>query len=297
MTCIAIFAALLLISAPGIAQELEPRSLTNVPTGTNFAMMVYGFASGNILFDPALPLEDVNARIHSIAGVYVRSFNFLGMGAKSNIVLPYAHGNWDGNYLGIDTALTRSGMADLRLGFSFNFIGSPALEKDKFSSYSQKTIAGFSFQMVAPTGQYFDDKLINIGSKRWAFRPQLGISHKLSSWFIEYYLNVWLYTTNSSFLVDNTLKQKPIGALKVHVIKSFKKGIWAAVGAAYAHGGRTFINDEKRDSNISVLRYGAVVAVPVHPQHSFKLKFTSTRRFEQGPEFEAISLSYQFIWF
>jgi len=34
------------------AQELEPRLLTNLPVGMNFALVGYGYANGNILFDP-----------------------------------------------------------------------------------------------------------------------------------------------------------------------------------------------------------------------------------------------------
>jgi len=287
---------ILLIQFPLKAQELEPRSLTNVPVGTNFALLGYGYAEGNVLFDPALPLEDVNAKTHSLVGAWVRTLNFFGMGAKANVILPYAAGDWTGIYQGIDTATSRAGMADLRFGFSFNFIGSPALEKSDFAEFRQKTIAGFSMQVAAPTGQYFEDRLINLGSNRWAFRPQIGVSHKIKSWYIEYAINVWLYTTNDSFWGGNTLKQNPIGAFKVNLIKSFNKGIWAALGAGYAFGGRSYVNDVKRDANISTMRMGGIVVVPLHPQHSLRLTAILARRFEEGADFDSFGLAYQFMW-
>jgi hypothetical protein len=292
----AFFTVLLLFCARGFSQELEPRSLTNIPVGTNFAILGYGFAGGNILFDPALPLDDVNAHTHAILSAYVRSFNFFGMGANANISLPFAAGNWEGVYQGNDTTTARQGMGDMRFGFSFNFIGSPALEKDGFKDYKQKTIAGFSMQVVAPTGQYFDDRLINLGSNRWTFRPQLGVSHKFNSWYIEYAINTWLFTTNDSFWNGNELKQNPISTFKVYVIKSFNKGIWTSLNAGYAYGGRSFVNGEKRNANISVIRFGAIVVVPVHPQHSLKLTVLTARRFEEGADFDSIALAYQFIW-
>lgn len=294
--CYALLAVFLLVSTNGISQELEPRSLTNVPVGTNFAVLGYTFASGNILFDPALPLEDVNANTHVIVGAYVRSFSFFGMGAKANVILPFAAGDWEGVYQGTETTTARTGMGDLRFGFSFNFAGSPALKKDGFKDYKQKTIAGFSLQVVAPTGQYFEDRLINLGSNRWAFRPQLGVSHKINTWDIEYALNVWLFTTNDAFWSGNTLKQNPIGTFKVHIIKSFNKGIWASLGAGYAFGGRSYVNDVRREAIISVLRLGAIVVVPVHPQHSLKLTVLTAMRFAEGADFDAISLTYQFMW-
>jgi hypothetical protein len=45
------------------AQELEPRALTNVPVGLNFAVLGYGYARGNILLDPAVPIENLDSRL------------------------------------------------------------------------------------------------------------------------------------------------------------------------------------------------------------------------------------------
>jgi hypothetical protein len=218
---------MLLVQNPLNAQELEPRSITNIPVGTNFAVLGYNYAHGNILFDPALPLEDVLATTHSMIGAWVRSYNFLGMGAKTSVILPFATGDWTGIYQGEEAFASRTGVADLRLGFSFNFVGSPAVEKSQFQTYEQKTISGFSFQRVVLIGQYFEDKLINLGSNRWAFRPQLDVSHKLGTWYLEYAVNAWLYTTNYAFWDGNILKQNPIGIVKMNLIKSFNKGIWA----------------------------------------------------------------------
>ncbi len=286
----------IILCSTSYSQELEPRSLTNVPVKTNFATLVYNYAAGNILYDQALPLEDVQAKTNTFVGAYVRSLNFFGMGAKCNVILPYAIGNWEGIYQGIDTTTSRNGLADLRFGFSFNFIGSPAIDKEGFKNYQQKTIAGFSLQLVAPTGQYFEDRLINLGSNRWAFRPQLGVSHKINSWYIEYAINTWIYTTNYSFWNGNKIKQEPLGTFKLHIIKSFKKGIWAALGAGYAYGGRIYKNNEQSETNISTMRFGAVVVVPVHPKHSLKLMVVTAKRFQEGADFSAINLAYQYIW-
>jgi hypothetical protein len=292
----AIIAVLFLVNFPLFSQELEPRNLTNVPVGTNFAVLGYGYAQGNILFDPALPLEDVNARTHALVGAWVRSYNFFGMGAKTSIILPFAAGDWEGIYQGDNAYTSRTGIADVRLGFAFNFIGSPAVDKSEFKEYKQKTIAGFSFQMVAPTGQYFEDRLINLGSNRWAFRPQLDVSHKIGTWYLEYALNAWLYTSNEAFWGGKTLQQKPLGTIKLNVIKSFNKGIWASIGAGYAFGGRSFVNTVKRDANISTMRMGAILTIPVHPQHSLKLTAVVARRFEEGADFDSFGLAYQFMW-
>jgi len=47
------------------AQELEPRLLTNIPVKSNVLAVGYGYASGNILLDPAIPLDDFYAKMNS----------------------------------------------------------------------------------------------------------------------------------------------------------------------------------------------------------------------------------------
>lgn len=297
ISCKLAFISVLLLVPTGVfSQELEPRSMVNVPVGTNFAMLGYGFASGNILYDPAIPLEDVNARTHALVGAYVRSFNFFGMASKVNVILPFAAGDWEGNYEGTDSTTARTGFADMGFGFSFNFLGSPALNAEGFKDYEQKTIAGFSMQIVAPSGQYFEDKLINLGSNRWAFRPQLGLSHRINKWHLELEVNAWFFTANKSFWNGNKMEQKPIGAIKMNVIRSFKRGAWVSLGAGYAYGGIANVNDVKRDAVISVIRFGIIAVVPVHPRHSLKFSALTAYRFLEGADFDAISLAYQFFW-
>ena len=41
-----------------LAQELAPRTYINSPVGINFLGAGYVFSSGNLLLDPALPIED-----------------------------------------------------------------------------------------------------------------------------------------------------------------------------------------------------------------------------------------------
>lgn len=153
-----------------------------------------------------------------------------------------------------------------------------------------------SFEVKAPTGKFYEDKLINIGANRWAFKAQYGISHHVSKWYLEAAANIWLYTSNNSFWNGNTMKQKPLGVAKAHLIRTFDKKMWAALGFAYAIGGTSYVNGERRDSQISTFRVGAIVSLPIHKRHSVKLIAVSGRRFNKGADFDAISMAYQYMW-
>ncbi len=267
-----------------------------MPIGTNIAAIAYGYTEGNILYDAALPLEDVQAKIHAVGLAYVRAIDFFGLSAKANVVLPYAAGDWEGLYQGIDTFAMRSGMADISFGLAVNFIGSPALAMSEYRDYKQRTIVGGGLQVIAPTGQYDSSKLINLGTNRWSFRPQIGVSHKYKSWYFEFYTNVWLYTENNSFLNGNTLQQKPMVTLKTHVIKSIGSRFWAAVGCGWANGGRSYLNDIRKETIISTIRFGVIGSMALSPQTALKVSAIVAKRIEEGADFDSFSVSYQYVW-
>ena len=278
------------------AQELEPRSLTNLPVGTNFVVAGYGFAAGNILFDPALPLEDTKAQLNTLVVAYVRSINFFRLSGKVDVVLPYGFGEWTGVLTGIDTTTSRSGFGDLRLRISFNFLGAPALKRAEFASYNPENISGFSLQVIAPTGQYFPDRLINLGSNRWVFKPQWGFSKIYDKWILETYLSAWIFTKNTSFWGGNELRQKPLMAVKVHAIRKLPYNMWLAMSVGYAFGARGYINDELKDNRVSTMRLGFTYAVPIGQQHTLRLIGVSGIRFEKGADFDSVSILYQYRW-
>jgi len=275
------------------AQELEPRSLTNIPLGTNFVLAGYGYVQGNVLFDPALPLDDTQANLNTIVGAYARSVNIFGFSGKVDVVLPYGIGDWTGVFTGVDTATSRSGFGDVRFRISFNFLGAPALKREEFAGYEPDKVSGFSLRITAPTGQYLPDRLINLGSNRWVFKPQWGFSKNTEKWIVETYLSAWFFTKNSDFWGGNEIRQKPMFSFKVHGIRRLPKNMWMALSAGYAIGARGYINDELKDNRISTMRFGLTYAVPIG-KSTIRLVGLSGVRLEKGPDFDSISILYQY---
>jgi len=280
----------------GYCQELEPRVINNLPVGTNFAVAAYNYAQGNLLLDPALPIEDLNSNIHGGLLAYVRSIRFFDLSAKVDAVIPYVMGDWQGRIDEQSGFRTQNGFGDLRLRFSVNFIGSKAMTISEFQNYKPKNVSGLSVQIVVPTGKYDPEELINLGSNRWAIKPQWGYARNFEKWIIESYVGMWIFTNNTNFLNGNELSQKPLYTFKVHVIKELPKKMWIAINTGYAIGGRTSLNGTPRDTEISSARFGLIYALPLAKKHTVKLAYNSGIRFKRGPDFDAISLAYQYIW-
>ncbi len=279
------------------AQELEPRLLTKLPVGMNFALLNYGYSKGDILLDPALPIEDLDADINTFVGGYLRSLTFFDISSKIDILVPYVAGSWEGLLAEQDTSTSRNGFGDPRLRFAVNFLGNSSDGAGGQSGDGKGVVIGGSLQMTVPLGQYYPDKLINLGSNRWTFRPQLGAAVTLGNWILETYLSARFFTKNPDFYGGNELKQLPLGAIKLHAIYTMPRvRSWLALDVGYALGGRTEVNGQLRDTRISTFRLGLTLAVPIVGNHTVKITALTGKRHERGPEFNALAATYQYSW-
>ena len=158
------------------AQDLEPRAYSNSPTGLSFAIAGYAYVKGTVLTDPSLPLENVSNEAHVGVFAYATTLNVLGKSAKFDMIVPYTSLAAKGLVFGLPRERYVTGFADPAFRFSMNFIGAPALTAAEFKDYRQDFILGASLRVTAPLGQYNYDKLVNIGTNRWSFKPEIGLS-------------------------------------------------------------------------------------------------------------------------
>ncbi len=126
------------------AQDLEPRSYSPSPVGLNFLVLSYAHQSGEILFDPTLPFENVEAKLNAGAIAYGRTFGLAGRSASVLAALPYVWGEVSGDVLEQRRSITRSGLADMRLRFAMNILGGPALKPKEFATRKPSTTLGAS---------------------------------------------------------------------------------------------------------------------------------------------------------
>src|SRR5215831_10214705 len=257
-----VVATLVALGSGAAAQDLEPRAYVNTPVGMNFLVAGYGYAAGGVATDPALPLQNAHLQVHSAIMAYARALDVWGRSGKVDVVLPYAWLSGTADVAGEPRARDVSGLADPRLRFSVNLYGAPALALPEFASYKQNFILGASLQVSAPLGQYDADKLVNIGTHRWSFKPELGISKAMGPLTLELTPGVSIYTENYNFFGGKTRAQAPIYAVQGHLTYSVGMGIWVAVDGTYYTGGRTTVDGKEGDDLQKNSRRGATVALP-----------------------------------
>jgi hypothetical protein len=225
------------------AQDLEPRAYANVPKGTNVISVVYALSSGNVLTDPSLPVSDLKITANTIGLGYVHTFALANKLARIQVVTPVSFVTGNAKLNGIDTSITWNGFGDARIRFGINLFGSPALDKKDFRKYQQKMVIGASIVISIPTGLYYKDKRVNLGSNRWALKPEVGISKRFKRFYAEAYTGIWFYTENNEYLISKTLKQQAVVSLQGHVSYYFKNQMWIGINGNWFNGGETLVDN------------------------------------------------------
>jgi len=289
--------ALVLGGGTLFAQELTPRFYAPVPAGGNLVQVSSGRSTGGVLFDPSLPFDDVNAQINSMFLLCGRTFGLLGRSATAGVALPYVWGDIDGLVEGEYRRVTRSGLGDVRAQIAVNVLGGPALAPPEFARHRPRTVVGLSLGMAAPSGQYDSSRLINIGSHRWAFKPEVGVSRTEGRWYLELYGGVWLFGRNDDFFGGAVRDQDPLGTFQAHVSYTFKPRLWLSGDATYYTGGRTTVNGVAKADLQKNSRLGATLALPVGRRSTLKVSWATGFTTRIGADFDSLGIAWQTAWF
>jgi hypothetical protein len=288
--------ALLLQPLPGGAQELEPGAYWPLPAGLNIVSVVNTFNWGDLAFDPSAPIDEANATIDTTAFAFTRALSVAGRSANASLAWPVIGGHLEGRYLGEPAEVSRFGQGDPRLRFALNLHGAPAMTPREFAAYRQSTLVGVSITVVPPLGQYDATKLINLGNNRWAFKPEIGLSHAAGAWVLEVAAGLWAFTDNTDFVGGRTRAQDPVAALQAHVTYRFKRSMWLAGDANYFTGGRTTVGGKQNLDLQRNSRIGATFSVALDRHHSLRLSVSRGAYTTIGADFTSIGAGYNYAW-
>jgi hypothetical protein len=282
---------------PCAAQELEPGAYSPSPVDVNILVTGFAYNWGDLSFDPTGPITDSSANIHTIVLGYVRTVDVAGRAASIGLIVPYVFGDVRGNYLNQFVEVSRSNFADVKLRFAINLHGVPAMSAQEFAGYQQTGWnIGTSLTVSAPFGEYSSDKLINIGTNRWGFKPEIGITRRLGRWSLELYSGIWFFTDNTDFYGGQTRSQEPIGSVQFHAIYTIRPRMWIAYDVNYYTGGRTSFGTGKNQDLMRNSRMGLTFAMPINRQQSVKVTYSRGAYTTIGADFHSLVASWQYVW-
>jgi hypothetical protein len=278
------------------AQDVQPRVYTPAPTGVNLLTLGYAYSTGSVLFDKTVPIEDATGNIHSFNLAYSRSIAVFGLAGRADVAVPFVTGDWEGEVANSVQRTSRTGIGDPVIRYSLFIFGAPALTREEFAGFQPKTIVGVTMRMQLPLGQYDASKIINLGSNRWVFSPQIGLWHVVDQFTFEAYAGVWFFTDNTKFLGTQIKSQDPLVTFQAHVSYLFPNGNWIAVSSRQSLGGAVTIDGTDRLEPEANNRLGLTFSVPVMSRYSLKLFATTGIKATMGNDYSTFGVAWQVIF-
>jgi hypothetical protein len=281
--------------APTFAVADQARDWQNIPKDLNLVMGYYVWADSDRSIDSSLPISDAKIEANIALARVGRSFAIGSHSAAVQFIIPYA---WlDGKVEGTSIEQKRDGIADITGIFAYNILGGPALSLEEFTKWQPETFLTGSLWISAPLGKYSNDHLINTGTNRWSFKPELSFGHPFGKSWIEANVFGQFYTTNTDYLGHNDLDQKPMLGAELHYSYSVLPSLWLSADAYYNYGGATEINDGDSNGKQSTLKLGAGLGFNFSPAASTVISYAHTvAKRDSTPESQYVIASLRFAF-
>jgi len=283
---------------PLCAQDLTPRAYVISPIGTHALILSSSYSSGDVLADPTLPLEDAKGTFQVPTLGYYQALSILGRSANFTVVVPYASGNYQATVNGNVLHAHTSGLADMRVRFAMNLKGGGAMKLRDYAKWHERNLIGVSLTASLPSGQYDPGRVINNGTQRFGFKPEIGFTRRRGHWALDWYAGVWFFTPNTTYYPgQNRRTQQPIGAFEAHLGYYVKPRLWVSADANFWVGGRSALNGIEKNDEQRNSRVGATASFPLTRRLAAKVSYSRGAYVTIGGEYQTVSVGCQYSWF
>jgi hypothetical protein len=279
------------------AQFTDPHNYDNMPVGTNQAELAYTYARSDVSIDTGLIIAGAKLNLNAGTIDYSRYFGLANHLMWVNGALPIA--GLSGSVIGTNIRGSVNGAADSSYQVAALLKGGPALSVADFDNYKPETVVGVSFSVAAPTGQYNGNKILNLGSDRWLFRPEIALSHPFGperKWQLDTYANCEFYTDDASYRGTKILSEQPLPGFEGHISYSFNDRLWGALDTRYSLRGDTSINSADQNDSQRNFIIGSEVNLALNSQHSLVFEFAKALVHRNGTSYTGFTVKYDFVW-
>lgn len=279
------------------AQFAEAHNYDNAPVGVNQLELAYAYAHSDASIDTSLVVAGARFNLNQGTITYTRYFGFLHRAAWVEASLPLA--GLDGSISGTKIQGSITGTGDSSYAVTALLKGGPALSAEQFADYKPTTTVGVSLTISAPTGKYDPNKLLNLGSDRWTFKPEIALSHPFGSeqkWQGDVYAHVYFFTDNTSYHGREVLRQEPLPGLEGHISYFFVPKAWTSIDTLYSFRGATVVNGVDSNDAQQNFTLGSEVNVSLNPQHSLVFQFAKALVHQNGPALTGFAVKYTYSW-
>jgi hypothetical protein len=279
------------------AQFTDPHTYDNTPVGTNQIEFAYSYALANASIDNSLIVAGARFNLNQGTITYTRYFGLVHRLVWVEASIPLAGLN--GSVSGTNIHGSATGTGDSSYAVAALLKGGPTLSVAQFADYKPFTTVGVSLTITAPTGQYSPNKILNLGSDRWSFKPEIAVSHPFGpeqKWEVEAYANSYFFTDNTSYQGREILRQQALPGIEGHISYSFIDSLWVSLDTRYSFRGSTFINGVSQNNAQQNFSLGSELNISLNPRNSLVFEFDKSLVHRNGPALSGIAVKYNYSW-
>jgi len=279
------------------AQFTGAHNYDNAPIGVNQIELAYAYAHSNASIDTSLIVAGANFNLNQGSINYTRYFGLLHRLAWVEASVPLA--GLGGSISGTNIHGSATGAGDSSYSITMLLKGGPARSVKEFADYKAATTLGLSLTVSAPTGDYDANKLLNLGSDRWSFKPEFAVSHPFGmeqKWQCDVYAHAHFFTDNTSYRGKEILRQEALPGLEGHLSYFVTHNAWASVDALYAFRGATVVNGVSQNNAQRNFTLGSTLNVSLNAQNSFEFAFSKAVVHDNGPAYTGFAVKYNYSW-
>jgi len=279
------------------AEFTDPRTYTAAPVGLNNLEFDFTHAHSNSSIDTSLVVGSTNLELNKGALSYTRNFGVFGHFAWINASVPFASLN--GSVASSNFSGSSSGTGDSSIEFAGLLRGGPALSAKQFATHKPTPSLGVSLTVTIPTGEYDADKLLNLGSHRWSFKPEIGVSYPFGAeqkWVVDAYINAYFFTDNTAYRGVEILHQEPLPGLEAHISYNLTPSFWASLDTRYAFRGETVVDGVEQQNAQQSLIVGGEGHWSPNSHHSLNLVFAKAVVHSNAPAYTGVVVKYVYTW-
>lgn len=275
---LALICTCLLVPSIGFADN-NMRDYIAAPPNTLLSLLYYHHITGDDLYANGNKAADIDFTQDLFLLREVYYFNIGSYLANAQMILPFGKASLEVGGVEEDS----SGIGDLILLGTFWFV----------SDDKSKTYFAFSPYFFLPTGDYDDNRGINMGSNRFAFRGEFNFT---KGWEVKPGHNLYFeVTTGADFFGDNddyqgndTLSQDALFNLESHLSYDLTKDL-AISFDYYGHwGGDTEVNDVNQDASINTQTIGGTLTYGFAPGWQLLLQYREDVKIDNGVEAQVV---------
>jgi hypothetical protein len=293
------FAAAAVLCVPRVlyAQFTDARTYTQGPVGLNQLELEYQYTRANASFDTSLAVGSAN--LDQNKGTVSYTHNFSTLGHLTWVTANVQGGSLSGYAAATNTSGSTSGMGASSFEVAGLLLGGQALSAAELATREPTTIVGMSLTVTAPNGQYDPGRVFNLGSNRWSFKPEVGVSYPFGperKWELDGYINAYFFTSNTAYQGTEILKQEPLPGLEVHLSYSVRPNFWVSLDSRYAFRGETVVDGQAQDNAQRNLVVGTEANWSPNSHNSLDIVFARALVHVNAPAATSVSVSYTYSW-